>query len=186
MEPVASDGRDTSGATPLSDAAPAFDAPNGDGMALVPFIMSTDEMFAGPWDAFADGDEADEESEGDWSVVAAPERFVEPADEMAAENDDAEPVAAFDAADAEPVAAFDAAEAEAAESEATDSETAAEAAERQAADIEPSGEPESVALPDLNEEAEQVEATDDELPMAASCRRRRCRGRAGGRVYRRH
>src|SRR3954464_1941674 len=52
-----------------------------------PAVVSTDELFAGPWDAVGNSADADDEDlDGDWSLVAAPERFVEPAVEVEADE----------------------------------------------------------------------------------------------------
>src|SRR5262249_5545588 len=104
MEPV------TNGhpAPVVSDPVLSFESDDYDAMSLAPVVASTEALFAGPWDSFADADDAvDEPEEGDWSVVAAPEHFVEPAEELQAETIEeplaAETEAALQAVDADPV-----------------------------------------------------------------------------------
>src|SRR3954464_407895 len=109
-----------------SPHALAFDLGEFDAMSPLPVVAATDELFAGPWDAFADDGDSADESEGDWSVVPAPDQG-ELVDEVAAIGDETEPVAAM-ADEDEPQLAF-AAEVE--------SEAEAEPERAAAADSEP-------------------------------------------------
>ena len=55
-----------------SDRALSFDLGDYDAMPSAPLIAANDELFAGPWDAFADDGQGADEPEGDWSVIPAP------------------------------------------------------------------------------------------------------------------